>query len=275
MQFFTGMNMNSIFGQKYLPLPVVFAFFYFIGFICSDVLASPLPEDPEKIPWHISALSVTYDNKKNLYIAEDEVLITGGKTRLEADYVEFSNETKDAFAQGNVLLIAGDDSVSCNTMKINLTTQKGTINNGTIFIQKNNFYIHGENIRKTGKFTYDMDKGSITSCAGDNPDWKISGKQIKVTIEGYGTARNAVFWAKKVPAAYTPYIMFPVKQKRQSGFLMPRVGKSSRKGYKYNQPFFWAISRNTDATFYADYMSQRGTKLGAEYRYILDNQSKG
>ncbi len=234
-----------------------------------------LADDPKKTAWHITALSVTFDKARDLYIAEDEVVITGGKTRLEADYVEFSNTTKDAFAQGNVLLISGEDSISCNAMQINLATEIGTIHKGTIFIQENNFYIHGENIRKTGKFTYDASTGSITSCSGDTPDWKITGKNIKVTIEGYGTATNAVLWAKKIPAVYSPFLIFPVQTKRQSGLLAPRITTSDRKGFEYEQPLFLALSRSHDATIYIDHMSDRGTKLGTEFRYVLDNSSRG
>lgn len=273
--FFTGKNMISFSRWKYLPAHAAVAFFCCLIFLKALALADARSEDPKEIPWHISALSVTFDNVRDLYIAEKEVVITGGKTRLEADYVEFSNKTKDAFAQGNVILISGEDSISCDAMNINLETEIGTIHKGTIFIQKDNFYINGEDIRKTGEFTYSLEKGSITSCSGDSPDWKISGRKVKVTVEGYGTARDAVLWAKEIPAAYTPFLMFPVKTKRQTGFLMPSASSSKRKGYEYEQPFFIAISDNTDATIYADYMSDRGTKTGVEYRYILDNRSKG
>ncbi|MBU8912304.1 MAG: LPS assembly protein LptD [Desulfobacterales bacterium] len=267
--------MFCLLRQRCLPLFVVFAFFYIFISGREIVKANALPQNPKEIPWHISARAVTFDNKKNLYIAENDVVITGGKTRLEADYVEFSNKTKDAFAQGNVLLISGEDSISCDSMNINLTTEIGTINKGTIFIQKNNFYINGENIRKTGKFSYSADKGSITSCEGDSPDWKISGKNIKVTIEGYGLASHAVLWAKKVPAAYSPFLVFPVKTKRQTGLLFPRFTSSDRKGFEYEQPLFIAISRNTDATIYTDYMSDRGIKSGTQFRYVMDNKTKG
>ncbi len=267
--------MISFSRWMYLLIQTAVVFFLCLTFFQASALADPLPENPKEIPWHISALSVTFDNTRDLYIAEKEVVITGGKTRLEADYVEFSNKTKDAFAQGNVILISGEDSISCDAMSINLETEIGTINKGTIFIQKDNFYISGEDIRKTGKFTYSLEKGSITSCSGDSPDWKISGRKVKVTVEGYGTAKDAVLWAKKIPAAYTPFLMFPVKTKRQTGFLMPGASNSKRKGYQYEQPFFIAVSESTDATLYADYMSDRGAKTGVEYRYILDNKSKG
>ncbi len=237
--------------------------------------AGVLPKNAKEISWHISAQAVTYDNKKNLYIAEDNVIITGGKTRLEADYVEFSNKTKEAFARGNVLLISGEDSITCDAMRINLATEIGHISKGTIFIQKNHIYISGENIKKTGKFSYSAEKGSITSCSGEVPDWKISGRNIDVSVEGYGTASHTILWAKKAPVMYSPYLVFPVKTKRQTGFLIPRIASSDRKGFEYEQPFFWAISRNTDATFYADYMADRGVKTGAEYRYVMTDNTKG
>ncbi len=251
------------------------AFFYILISSNGFATATALPQYPKDIPWHIAARTVTFNNKKNLYIAEGNVVITGGKTRLEADYAEFSNKTKDAFAKGNVILISGEDSISCNAMNINLETQTGTVDKGTIYIQKNNFYIDGENIKKTGKFSYSAEKGSITSCSGDSPDWKITARNIKVTIEGYGIADHTVLWAKKIPAAYSPFLIFPVQTKRQTGLLAPRITSSDRKGFEFEQPLFINISRNTDATIYADYMADRGTKLGTEYRYILDNKTKG
>jgi LPS-assembly protein len=266
--------MFCLFLQRRLPLMAAVAFFCCMV-LAGGVIAASLPENPKEISWHISALMVTYDDERKLYIAEDDVVITGGATRLEADYVEFSNQTKDAFAQGNVLLISGQDSITCNAMQINLLTEKGTINKGTIFIQENNFYISGENIKKTGQFSYSADKGSITSCKGDTPDWKITGKNVKVTIEGYGSARHTVLWAKKIPTLYSPYLSFPVKVKRQTGLLIPRVTSSDRKGYEYEQALFIAISENMDASIYADYMSDRGTKVAGEFRYVLDSASRG
>ncbi len=266
--------MRPLFSRKKLPLVAAFAFFYWLASL-TGALAIPKAEDPREISWNISALMVTYDNERELYIAEDEVVITGGKTRLEADYVEFSNTTKEAFAQGNVLLISGSDTITCNAMKINLLTEKGTINKGTIFIQEGNYYISGDKLRKTGEFTYDAEQGTITTCDGDTPDWKITGKNIKVTVKGYGQTSHAALWAKKMPVLYSPYLIFPVKNKRQTGLLFPRIHNSERKGFGYEQPLYFAISRNTDATLYADYMSDRGTKMAGELRYVLSPKSKG
>ena len=98
---------------------------------------------------------------------------------------------------------------------------------------------------------------------------------MKISLEGYGTVQHGALWAKNVPVLYSPYLIFPTKRKRQSGLLFPELGTSDRKGFRFSQPYFWAISENTDATFYWDHMQKRGEKVGAEYRYVLDPQSKG
>lgn len=273
--------MLCFFNHKSLRFLTTIIFFYMSISISDSHLNQGLAatkaftENSKETSWHLTAQTVTFDNKKALYIARNKVVITGGNTRVEADYVEFSNKTKDVFAKGNVFLMSGEDSISCDEMNVNLATETGTIHKGVIFIEKNNFYINGENIRKTGKFSYSADKGSITACTGEFPDWKITGKNIKITIEGYGFADHAVLWAKEIPAVYTPFLVFPAKTKRQTGFLFPRISTSNRKGFEYEQPLFLAISENTDATIYPDYMSKRGIKLGTEFRYVLDNKTKG
>ena len=259
--------------MKYLAFQIRLALLIFV--LAIQVHTADALEDPETVSWNISASKVTYDDKRELYIAQDDVIITGGDTRLEADYVEFDNRTRDASAKGNVLLISGEDTVTCKAMELNLKTETGTIHDGTIFMSENNFYITGNEIKKTGQKTYRSDKGTVTSCPGDNPDWKLSGRNIKVTIEGYGIASHATLWLRKAPAMYTPFLAFPVKTRRQTGFLVPRIASSDRKGMVYEQPFFWSISRSQDAAFYIDHMTDRGTKAGVEYRYVLDENSRG
>jgi LPS-assembly protein len=257
--------------------PIIYPqIFLIILLTCSVAYASDLlKKKPDKIKWNISALKVSYDDKKGIYIAEQDVRVKGGDTELEADYLEFNNITTDAYGKGNITLISGKDKITCEAIQMNLQSETGTIYNGSLFMAANNFYIKGNKIEKLEGDTYKTDKGTITSCSGDAPDWKISAQDIEVTIEGYGFAKHATLWAKKVPTVYVPYLIFPAKKERQTGLLAPRFSSSSRKGFEYEQPLFIAISKNQDATIYTDYMQKRGLKTALEYRYILDTESKG
>jgi LPS-assembly protein len=130
-------------------------------------------------------------------------------------------------------------------------------------------------IKKVGEKTYSIDEASLTTCDGENPDWRITGKKVKIKEDGQGTAQHATMWARKMPVLYTPYFYYPARTKRQTGFLFPEGGISDRLGIYYNQPFFWAIDESSDATFYGQYMNRRGLRAGVEYRYYLDDWSKG
>ncbi|MEJ2656560.1 MAG: LPS assembly protein LptD [Desulfobacterales bacterium] len=231
--------------------------------------------DDTTVPWHIIADEITYDDKTDVYVGKGNVRITKKEKNLNADYVRFNQKTMDVFAKGHVILTVGEDILTGDSAQMNLNTETGTVYHASIFFAENHYYIKGDKIRKVGKDTYTAYKASISTCDGEPPAWKITGRNLKVTVEGYGVVSHAALWAKKVPVFYTPFLVFPVKTKRQTGLLTPQFGYSDRKGYRYIQPFYWAINESSDATFYSDYMSLRGEKVGVEYRYVLSEQSKG
>jgi len=235
----------------------------------------PLLEDDPTQPWHIAADKITRDQKTGDLVASGNVVISKQGKRLSADRIIFNQTSGDIQAEGHVMLTAGKDVLTGARVTMNLNTRKGVIDQGTLFIDSNHFYITGDRIQKTGPDSYTVEGAAVTSCDGDNPDWKITGKKLDVTIEGYGYVTGATLWARSLPVFYTPYMAFPAKIKRQTGLLVPQTGISQRKGFEYIQPMFWAISDSTDATFFAHYMNDRGMKLGAEYRYVLDETSKG
>lgn len=231
-------------------------------------------DDPAE-PWHITADEISFDKKTSQHIAKGNVVVTKQDKRLTADFVRFDDKTMEVLAVGHAIMTVGEDVLVGDKMEMDLEAEIGTAYNGTIFIKENHFYIKGDKIQKTGKNSYAIAKGSLTTCDGDYPAWKITGKNLKVTIEGYGFVNHAALWAKKVPVLYTPFLVFPAKIKRQSGLLPPQIAYSERKWEEYIQPFYWAINESSDATLYYHHIGRRGEKTGFEYRYVLDEKSKG
>ena len=253
---------------------VLFILILVLGPVSAKGQPDPFQDDAS-VPWHIVADEMNYDDQAKVYIGIGNVNITKKDKNLNADYVRFNQNTMDVFAKGHVVMIVGKNIITGTGMDMNLNSETGTIYNGTVFIDENHFYIKGDKIQKVGKDSYVADKATVSTCDGDLPDWKITCRNLKVTVEGYASVKHAALWAKKVPVLYTPFLLFPVKLKRQTGLLAPQIGYSDRKGGEYLQPFFWAINESSDATFYSHYMGSRGEKLGLEYRYVLDEQSKG
>ncbi|MEJ2158540.1 MAG: LPS assembly protein LptD [Desulfobacteraceae bacterium] len=236
----------------------------------------PLGSDADSSQaWHVSADRIDYDQTRDAYTAVGNVAVTREGRILNADRVQLNQKSRQAFAQGNVRLTSGDDVLSGKRLLLNLDTETGTLTEGTLFISKNHLYLSGQKIQKTGPQTYKADKVSITSCDGPDPDWELTGRKLKVTVEGYGYATNTALWAGNIPVLYSPFLVFPVKLKRQSGLLMPELGYSNRKGSQYLQPLYWAINDQSDATLYAHQMTERGVRTGLEYRYVVDENTRG
>jgi LPS-assembly protein len=254
-----------------LALCVLFAT---IDAAAADRPFSTLEGDPKE-PWHIVCDQIWYDDKAEVYIATGNAVITKKNRKLSADYIRFDEKTMTAFAEGHVMMIVGEDVLLGEKMEMDLGQETGTLYKGTIFLEENHYYIRGDKIQKIGKDSYTAQKASITTCDGDRPAWKITGRNMKITIEGYGYTSHAALWAKNIPVFYVPFFFFPVKLKRQSGLLPPQFGTSVRKGAEYMQPFYWAINDSSDATFYLYHMDRRGEQVGLEYRYVLSDASKG
>jgi len=226
-------------------------------------------------PWHINADKITYNQITKIYTATGDVKIFNDDKTLRAESIRYNQETMESESTGDVHLTVGRDTLKGDEIIINLKTGIGTIFNGSIFIEKSHFFIKGDQILKTGENSYTINNGSITTCDGDIPPWQITGKEVDITIEKYGTVRHAALWAKEIPVLYIPYLIFPVNIKRQSGLLPTQIGYSSHNGVELIQPCYWAINEASDATFYYHHIQERGEKFGAEYRYAISNFSKG
>jgi len=244
-------------------------------FLCGGVMAQDIAVPPDA-PVKIEADNMSYDNERDLYLAEGNVVITYGAGVLTAATAEYDRKKNLATAQGDAMLKMAQDTLQGDKIVVNVEDKTGVAYDSKAFYARNHFYIKGSKIEKTGENTYFIEKPVATTCDGDHPAWEIAGSSMKVTLEGYGLVKNGRMLAKGVPVLYSPFIPFPAKTKRQSGFLLPQLSYSRDKdGLDVEVPFFWAISPQMDATFYSRYIEKRGFKEGMEFRYFAGGKSFG
>jgi LPS-assembly protein len=116
---------------------------------------------------------------------------------------------------------------------------------------------------------------AYTSCRPGNQDWVIHASELKMNkITGKGTANNAWMEFKGTPVFYTPYLSFPIDNRRLSGFLAPSFGSTKYSGFRLSSSYYWNIAPNYDATLIARELTKRGPLLAAKFRYMTE-QSKG
>jgi len=252
---------------------------FIVLFICSPfALHAKTPEvktTKEEGPIDIEADQLIYDKDAQLYQAHGNVNMVRGNLSLKADHAQLHMATKELVAWGNILLKEGEDVVECERLEVNLDTRLGKIYQAKLFLKDQNFHITGQEAEKLGENRYRIRDGSLTTCDAKRPPWKFTMKQLDVTLGGYGIAKDPVFHLEDIPVLYSPIGIFPLKKERQTGFLMPWLGYSTKYGPGVKNAFFWAIDKDMDATLYVDWWRDRGVKEGLEYRYALTQDMRG
>ena len=208
--------------------------------------------------------------------ASGNVEIKRQETTLKADEVRFDRETQDVEAKGRVSVDDPEWKVkSADAVQMNMEKEIGEIQNGDLFIEQGRVSIMGRRFQKFAGQTYHVDDGFFTTCLCDSgaPSWKFSAEQMDLTLDGLGIIKNGYFYIYDVPVFYLPYGFFPLRTERQSGFLFPKIGQSSKEGFRFHQPFFWAISKSTDATLAFDVASRARVGLLGEFRTIFNRES--
>ncbi|MBI5682676.1 MAG: LPS-assembly protein LptD [Deltaproteobacteria bacterium] len=232
-----------------------------------------------KLPVYIDADSITYDREKNTYYANGNVIVTQEGSTIRASKMAIDMLESLGTAEGNVELTdEGGNVLKGDRLDFNIDTKTGTVKNGRMFYKKQNVHISGSEINKVGEESYNIRNGAFTTCdckEDESPAWKFSASKADVIVGQYMNARNVFLHINDKPVLYSPYLVLPVKRERQTGFLFPKFGYSELRGFKMDNAFFWAISDNTDATFYLDVEAKRGLGKGGEYRYTLSNNTKG
>jgi len=226
---------------------------------------------------NVTADSLTVREKGVEIEAKGNVELKREDATLKADELRVNRATQDVEAKGKVSI---DDPqwgrLKADAVKLNLERETGTIEEGEIFFERGHLSVGGRRFQKFEGQTYHIDEGFFTTCLCESgaPSWKITAEAIDLRREGEGIVRGGTFYIMDVPVLYLPYAFFPVRTERQTGFLFPKIGSSSKGGFRLEQPFFWAISRSSDATFGVDVETRRRIGLLGELRTILSRDAQ-
>lgn len=218
----------------------------------------------------IHADSLVVEESGNRASAQGNVRIVWGKYKLSSNKAQFLKDKMTAEAEGEVLFEDPNGvRLECRKIFLDLDAQTGFVEEGSLTLENEGYRIWGEKFLKTGPDSYEVEDGGFTACDGSWPSWRVEADKVSVRIEEYLTAWGASMWIEGMPAAYSPYLVFPVKRKRQTGFLIPKAGYSKTNGAALLLQHYWVISDSADLTSRLGYQSRRGWTEGAEFRYAL------
>ena len=211
----------------------------------------------------------TLSGKDGSSTFEGDVIVERHELRIRADIARFDNTSREISVNGNVHLDTTSMSLDADGGRFFLDDNNTEFSNIRFFIPETRLRGYAEKITSEGRQSAVLSSSSITSCPPDDIDWLLTADSIELDLqEEYGKARNVVLRFHHVPFLYTPYIEFPVGDKRRSGLLTPSFATSSSRGFELVVPWYWNIAPNQDATIAPHYMNRRGLQLDTQYRFL-------
>ena len=203
-----------------------------------------------------------------------EVIVLQDNQRLFANQLLITRQASN----GQITFIESFEPLTIEQPTATIFAQSGYIDLDNDFTSLNqieyfvlNAHLRGEanNIEFHQDEPYNLYTNTFTTCQPDNRFWSIKSNKLVIDEEkGVGHAYHAKLRLYDVPVMYTPYISFPLGNKRKTGLLAPSFGVNSDNGTEIAWPFYWNIAPEADATFTPQYMSKRGWQLRNEARYL-------
>lgn len=207
--------------------------------------------------------------KNGVFLLQGNVVAYKDDKIIISDWLTYDQNNSHIVGQ-NVLLYRHYNQIRGNWVDYYFNLDNGYVLEAEAKDYKSNMTARSEKLDIINNKKFVMDNSYFTSCKIDSPDWHISADKLTFDYQDYqGTARNSVFYIKDIPVFYTPYLQFPLGQRR-SGLLTPELGGQTA-GYFIGIPFYWNMATNYDMTITPRVYFSRGVMLSDSFRYLNDN----
>jgi LPS-assembly protein len=256
----------------------------FLGLACRQLPAQQqTSEEPSgqvrtEIPYRDGTVVLISDFQERItrtrYRASGHVRITFQEMLITCDEAEYDEESREGSAKGNVRFSHERQWFTCTRAEFNFSDQTGIFYEATGFTDQE-FLVRGQTVLKTGKDTYRVERGFVSSCAEKRPKWEFGTHMATIHVDRTARLHRMVFKVKGVPLLYLPYLVVPMEKKeRSSGFVPFHMGNSNTKGRVFSEGYFQTLGRSADATIYGDYFSLRGLAIGGIFRARPNPQTR-
>ncbi len=220
-------------------------------------------------PTFIGAKASRYEQEQQVATLAGDVVMRQGSMQLESEEASLYQAENRGELNGNVRLRDNGALIVGDHAQVQLDTGAAQIDNAEYVMHKSRIRGNALYAKRAENAIIRLKDGTYTTCEPDSNAWQLKGNNITLNpATGFGTATNATLRVKNIPILYTPYIYFPIDDRRQSGFLPPSFSTGSETGFTLVTPYYFNLAPNYDATLYPQYMTKRGMLMEGEFRYL-------
>ncbi|MCU1717520.1 LPS-assembly protein LptD [Pseudomonas sp. 5P_3.1_Bac2] len=220
-------------------------------------------------PMFVSAKASRYEQDEQIATLAGDVVLRQSSMQVEANEANLLQAENRGELVGNVRLRDKGMLVVGDRAELQLDNGEARVDNAEYVIHQGHLRGNALYAKREESAIIRLKDGTYTSCEPGSNAWTLKGNNITLNpATGFGTATNVTLRVKNIPVLYTPYIYFPIDDRRQSGFLPPSFGTSSDNGFTLQTPYYFNLAPNYDATLYPTFMAKRGMLMEGEFRYL-------
>ena len=232
----------------------------------TDLSGEEVQQLRDRSPTEIEADEAEIEKDKET-ILTGNVNIRRADQHLQSEKVVLNRQTNQADAEGKIDYVDSQIQIKAEQAHLDFDRDENSFAEASfVTLDRYSRGTAGQIQTQQGS-RLEMDKVTYTTCPPGSNAWQLEAGEITMDDEtGRGEARDVKLSFYDVPILYTPYFTYPIDDRRKSGLLTPRFGRSDTRGTELTTPIYWNIAPDKDATFYPRIMSERGLQLGGEYR---------
>lgn len=207
--------------------------------------------------------------RERLSTYRGDVTMQRADQQMRADEASYDAATEQFRAEGDVRYREEAFSVTGSSAEINLGTNQGEFADAEYRVETRHAHGSASKVVLESADVSQLSRVTYTTCDPGDDDWELRARRVTLDkAEGMGAARDVTVSFEGVPFLYSPYLSFPIDDRRRSGFLVPSIGSSSATGLDLSIPYYWNIAPHRDATFTPRIMADRGVQMLGEFRYL-------
>jgi len=224
----------------------------------------------------IQILAASVDRNGSVLRASGDVVVYYGTSILQADRARYDSNGSILELFGRVEVMEGFEFASLSDyVRLDLKSEKSNFSDIFMADLQSSLWMRGtEADRQKERVT--LAKAFVSSCDVVCPDWHLEFSSLDYnTTTKWINLWNPVLYMKETPLLYFPYLGFSTDRERRSGLLRPLFGISSRDGFFYTQPIYFAPDPQWDLEIDPQVRAARGEGVYATFRFVDTPHSRG
>lgn len=168
-----------------------------------------------------------------------------------------------------------ENEINPDSIRFNFDTKKALIWNSRS--EQSGMNVSALTTKKENDSVYFVREAKVTTSKKNNPDYYIRIRKGKFIPNNKIIAGLSNLYIADVPTpVFIPFSIYPLTQKRNTGFIFPTIGQNNNRGYfVQNGGYYFAPSDFFDITLLADYYTNGSYGFRAESKYKVRYRYNG